>query len=175
LISILLLIISLGFAFLAFFYQKGQAARLTQDKIALAKNKDAFVPGTIEELIRLDTRIGVGKELLTKHNVLSPVFSVLETSVVKTIRLKRFSMSYGEDGSLLLDMSGTAPNFDSVAQQADVFSRSEYLRDIVFSNLSLGGDSSVSFSLKARVVPSILSYVGAISSAQSSNTNTSTQ
>lgn len=166
LISVLLLVISLGFAFLAFFYQKSSAQKLVDDKIALAKSKEAFVPGTIEELIRLDSRIEVGKELLNKHTIMSPIFSMLEKKTINTIQFRRFSVSYGEGGAFLIDLSGVAPKFDQIAQQSDEFSKSDDLRDIVFSNLSVGVDGRVSFSVKARVLPSILSYVGQVTAAQ---------
>lgn len=114
-------------------------------------------PGIIRELIRFDNRIVSTKKLASEHLVLSSLFEFLEVSTPKTVRFSSFSYSMSNEG-LELSMNGEARGYAALALQADIFSKSQYLKNSIFSDLNLNGKGDVNFSFKATVDPSLVSY-----------------
>lgn len=109
------------------------------------------------ELIRLDARINSTKNLLASHVVISPLFDFLEDSTLSSVRFTDFDFSNSAKG-IELSMSGQARSYSSLALQADVLSKSQYLKNQVFSDLDLDDKGNVIFSYKAVIDPSLVAY-----------------
>src|SRR3989344_4992453 len=124
---------------------------------ALEEARATLQPETIRELTRLDDRIISTKELVSKHRALTPLFEFLEISTSRTVRFNSFSYSTTDRG-LELDMKGEARGYAALAFQADIFNKSKYFKDPIFSDLNLNEKGSVVFSFTAVVDPSLVLY-----------------
>lgn len=109
------------------------------------------------ELIRLDARITSTKTLLANHVVISPLFDFLEDSTLGAVRFTDFEFANSDKG-VELSMSGQARSYSALALQANVLSKSQYLKNQVFSNLDLDEKGNVIFSYKATIDPSLVAY-----------------
>ena len=140
-----------------FGYNKYLASSISQMGSDLEAARTTLEPESIKELTRLNSRIVTTQELLTNHTVLSPLFEYLESSTVKTVRFSQFNYSTTDKG-LTLVMKGQARGYSAVALQADIFSKSKYIKNPIFSDLSLDNSGNVIFSLTSTLDPSIISY-----------------
>lgn len=138
-------------------YNKYLQSSISKMGTDLENARTTLEPESIRELTRLNSRIVTTQELLLKHTVLSPLFDYLETSTVKTVRFTQFSYSTTDKG-LTLVMKGQARGYTAVALQADIFSKSKYLKNPIFGDLSLDNSGNVVFSMTAVLDPSIISY-----------------
>jgi len=128
----------------------------------------------ISELTRLDNRITSSRELILAHQNLSPLFEFLEVSTPRTVRFSDFRYSMTPQG-LELSMTGEARGYAALALQAEIFDKSPYFKDSIFSDLRLNTKGDVTFSFRAIVDPSLVSYqreVERIGTATSTATST---
>ncbi|MEX2013640.1 MAG: hypothetical protein WD897_01875 [Parcubacteria group bacterium] len=130
---------------------------IEQMGVDLENARATIEPEVIRELTRLDNRIISFKQLVSEHQILSPLFEFLEVSTLKTVRFSDFRYSVTEKG-IELSMMGEARGYAALALQADIFNGSQYFKDSIFSNLSLNDRGDVNFSFKTTVDPSLVSY-----------------
>lgn len=172
-ISVLLALGVFGYKF----YLKYSIDKMGAD---LENARATLQPEVIRELTRLDNRIISSQELIKRHQILSPLFKFLEVSTPKTVRFNNFGYSMTEQG-LELSMTGEARGYMALAFQADIFNKSPYLKNSIFSDFSLNERGDVRFSFKAVVDPSLVSYqremerLGVPVPAVATTTATSTQ
>ena len=178
LLSIILFITAITLALGVWLWQNSLTSQIEKDKAALVAAKNSYEEDTINNLIRLDDRIGESKALLSKHLAVSPVFIMLEKNVLKNIRLKTMKFSDTADGKIKVNLTGTASNYDVLSKQSDAFgalATKKIISEPVISNFVLLPDSSVSFDFTTSVDPSLVSYGNTVNSeaAQTDNTATS--
>ena len=125
--------------------------------VDLERARATLEPETIRELTRLNDRMISTQELISKHHILTPLFEFLEKSVPIRVRFSNFRYSVTEKG-LELSMRGEARGYAALALQADIFSKSQYFKDSIFSDLNLNERGDVDFSFKAIVDPNLVSY-----------------
>lgn len=165
-ISIIVFLVSLSLMAWVTLTKTAMINQINEDKAVIEKNKSEFETGTIESILRLDSRIKVAQSLLDKHVAVSPIFNFLEQRTLRSVRFKNFkfySSGKGTDGKdvVKVEMSGQAKDFKTIALQANEFGKAEYrdvIREVNFSDLNLTQDGLVSFSFSAYVVPSFISY-----------------
>ncbi|MBX4195668.1 hypothetical protein KW796_01775 [Candidatus Parcubacteria bacterium] len=114
-------------------------------------------PETITKISRLDSRIVSTGKLLDRHIVLSPLFTYLENSTLKTVRFNEFQYKATDKG-LELSMRGQARGYAAVALQSEIFNKSPYFKQPIFADLDLDDKGNVTFSFKAYVDPTLVSY-----------------
>lgn len=156
-LALVIFIISVFLAVGIFGYKFYLKYRIDKMGADLEEARATLEPEAIRELTRLDNRIISTQELVAKHHVLSPLFEFLEVSTPKTVRFSNFRYSMTEKG-LELSMKGEARGYTALALQADIFSKSEYFKDSIFSDLNLNEKGDVNFSFKTIVDPSLVSY-----------------
>ena len=129
-----------------------------EGNLNLAKNR--FEPSKINQLQVLDKRLRVSTEILSKHLAISPIFQALQDITMKTVRFTRFGYDFVDEKSakISVKMSGSAIGYRSIALQSDLFAKSEYFINPVFSNLSLDNSGNVLFDLEFIVDPSFVDY-----------------
>ena len=147
-----------------FGYEKYLLSSIAQRGDDLNKAREALNPGTIRDLLKLNSRIVSTQDILSKHTVLSPLFDFLESSTYKSVRYTVFNFSNDKD--LTITLSGQARGYAAVALQADTLSRSKYILNPVFSDLTLDDKGNVLFSFKASLSPDIISYKRQIDSGE---------
>ncbi len=156
--------ISLVLALGVFGYKLYLSNHIDDLAIKLQEGKDSLQVESIEELIKLNKRIIATNELIQKHQVLSPLFSLLEQETLKNVRFNSFSYTGASSGGLLM-MKGEARGYAALALQADALERTEKLRDLVFSDFGLDAKGNVTFSLQASVNPELSSYTHSLSTS----------
>jgi hypothetical protein len=134
-------------------------------KESIDRQRAAFEPATIEELLRLDKRINASYALLKGHTALSLVFSDLEGRTVQNVRFRDFKYEPAGPGKFSVTMSGTAKSFNAVALQSDSFGKSDVIKDPIFANLNLDQNGDVIFDFTAVVDPARISYATIVAGA----------
>jgi hypothetical protein len=165
-VAIIIFLVSLSLMAWVTFTKTNLINQIKENKAIIEKNKGEFEAGTIESILRLDSRIKVVQSLIDNHVVVSPIFNFLEQRTLKSIRFKNFKFynsGKAADGSdiVKVEMSGQAKDFKTIALQANEFGKIEYrdsIKEPVFSDLNLTADASVSFSFSAYVIPKFISY-----------------
>lgn len=169
LVSIIIFLISIGLAGYVFLEKNILINKIVEYQKTINANKGGLISDerTIENLVDLNSRTIVAKDLLSKHVAISSIFSFLQGTTLKSVRFKNFNFSSAgknESGEnrVSIQMSGQARDWETVALQADIFGNQDIKQIITepkISNLALNADGSVSFVFSALVTPSYLSYV----------------
>lgn len=148
----------------AYFYHAVLVKRVDDMSNQLELAKSRFEPSLISDLQTLDRRIQGADQLLAGHMIVSPLFDSLQALTLKTIRYTKFEYDIGKPDNLLsnditIDIDGqSASGYTPIALQADVFSQNKYIKDPVFSNLTIDPFGKVNFHLTFSVDKSFVSY-----------------
>lgn len=134
--------------------------RIKQMGVALEQARTALNPEAIRELTNLNSRIIAAEALVGAHRLITPLFAFLESSTPASVRFTSFDYSATEEG-LTLILNGEAKGYAALALQAQIFNSSRYLRNQIFSDLTLNDRGGVEFSFKALVNPELLVYTAA--------------
>ncbi len=125
---------------------------------SLLDARTSLAPEVINKISNLDGRIVSTRELLDKHIVLSPLFDFLENSTLRTVRFSQFRYESADSRGLTLSMQGQARGYAALAFQAQIFNATPYMKNVMFSDLSLDEKGNVNFSFKADLDPSVISF-----------------
>lgn len=159
LISAVLFVASLVLGVGVFLYQqfldKSSSSKVDQLKRAQA----AFEPSLIQEITRLDDRMRVADIVLSNHIALSVFFHMLEQVTLSTVSFRSLNFEAADPQNMTIKMDGIAKSVNSVALQADTFSKVGVIASPIFSNIDREQDG-VHFSLTALLNPASLRYVG---------------
>jgi hypothetical protein len=164
-VSVILLVIIALSSGIMFLY-KGYLEKNKQELSAsLLKTRDNFNKDTIAQLQLYDKRASVAKEILKNHIVLSPLLKLINDITLSSVQYTKFSHDT-KDNVFSVKMSGVAPDYKSIALQADVFStdKASMLKDVVFSNLVKTKTNDITFDVNFDVDPALLSYLNNLSS-----------
>jgi len=166
-ISLLLLFTVLLASIALYFYKGILVSNIAQQENTLNLAKNRFEPSKITELQVLDKRLKAATEILAHHIVVTPIFQALGAITMKTVRYTKFSYALGDnkDSKVLIQMSGLAVGYRSVALQSDLFAKNKNLIDPVFSNLTLDDKGNVLFDLEFSVDPSFVDYKSTVEAA----------
>ncbi|QQG38216.1 MAG: hypothetical protein HYS26_01525 [Candidatus Kaiserbacteria bacterium] len=164
LVSLVLFVASLALAGGVFLYdqylQSSSASKIDQ----LERAKAAFEPTLIEELTRLDDRMRAAGEVLQQHISPSAFFQMLEASTISTVAFTSLDFQVVDNGRMTVDMDGVAASVNSIALQADVFSKGGMVTNPIFSNIDRESDG-VHFDLSAFLNPVAINYAQLVSGA----------
>ncbi|MFM2383596.1 MAG: hypothetical protein RIQ72_168 [Candidatus Parcubacteria bacterium] len=167
LISFLLLVASIAGAIGVFVWNKTVIANTEKGRKQLEDHKNAFDPTSIKVFTDLDNRIDVASTLLHSHVAASEIFPRLQANTLKTVRFNNFSYTNGGNGKIIINMSGEAQDYESMALQAQQFTKPE-LRDSfkgpIFSNFSKSKDTVV-FTFSSGIDPYVIDYYQSRTSA----------
>ncbi|MEK7227848.1 MAG: hypothetical protein AAB681_00645 [Patescibacteria group bacterium] len=169
-------VIGTGLAFAGvFLYQKqlvDQKAKLEQ---SIGDARDGIGTEFVSDMKRLDARISGVKELIKNHVVVTPIFEALEATTLRSVQYKDFGYIVKNDqttktDSLIVDLTGTAKNYATIALQSDAFSANKLIKNPVFSNLTVDDKSrTINFKLTFSVDIADLSYQTFIDSLNKKN------
>jgi hypothetical protein len=183
-ISIIIFIISLGAAGVAYAWENILNSEQNQYKDTLAKDQDQFNTDLINTLTKANTKIDIAKSLIANHLAASEIFNIIGQLTIGSVQWKSFTFSApatsgssaaGTSKDITISMQGETDSYYSVAYQSDVFGQSselganQVIKNPVLSNLSVGSDGKVGFSFTASVNPSELSYVSELSGGNASS------
>lgn len=160
LIITLILIISILASGGLYFYKLYLNKQKDSLSSSLSLSRDSFEKDTIEELELFNRRTEAANKILSSHIVLSPLFSLLGEITIPQVQYTRFEEQIDDKGVIVVNISGIASDYRSIALQADIFNsaKGRYFKNILFSNLTKDKNNNVSFNLKFNVDPELLSY-----------------
>ena len=142
-----------------YFYKGLQNRKIGKMEDELVLAKDRFESAKIIQLQQLDKRLKASSEILSKHVAVSPIFKILQAITMKTVQYTEFNYQLSEtDSKVHVIMRGLATGYRSIALQADLFAKNEYLIDPIFSNPSLDSRGNVIFDLDFYVDSSLVNY-----------------
>ncbi len=168
LLSLLIFIASLVAAGAAFGYSRYISISLESKKSSLAKYQQAYDLPTIQALVRFDSRITEARAIIANHISPSAIFYFLSQQTLENVQFTNFDYSLGSDGLVKVTMSGVAESFSTIALQSDQLAASKMLKDIVFSNITIGEKGKVGFSVSATVDRSLILFSRTVGGATQS-------
>lgn len=113
---------------------------------------------TIEQMSQFGKKLDLTKSIISKHQVISGFLEYLASSTVSTVYFANFSYGDLNNGELTVNVDGRATDYASIALQEDVFSKSEYVKSMSFSGLSLSEKGQVSFDLSLSIDQKVSNY-----------------
>lgn len=158
LISVLLLFISGLMLGGAFMYEKMLTNRIDVLSESMKRARASFEPAFINQLDQTAKQVKAGEALLDQHRVITPVFEFLEEKTLETVSLNSFDYSSLSGGSPVLQLSGAAKSYSTLALQIEEFQTGNNLVGITTSGLTLGGDGSVNFDARLIFKSEFISY-----------------
>ena len=173
LISTVIFIVIIAGAIAVFFYQSYLTGAIASDKQSLNLTQGEFDPATINQIIRLDTRLNVADSLLSGHVASSNLFTALENSTLQTVRFSDFAFTTSDQNSITLTMKGEAQSFSDVALQSAAFNRTTYFKNLVTSDLSVEQSGLVSFNMTMTIDPSVVGYTPPVGTTSQPSPTTS--
>lgn len=127
--------------------------------------QESFQLEKIKELINANDRIASSKILLEQHVTLSKLLYLFQDLTVKRVRIQKLTYST-KSGAPTVSISGQALNYNALADQANIFSKNDYLKNGQFSNFVLENNGNVKADYVATIDTSLVSYKKAIDSTQ---------
>jgi len=141
-----------------FFYKGYVEASNETKKTEVREAIENFEPELTKELTTLKARVDAGKYLVNNHSAVSVLFALLGLNTAQTIRFQSMDVSISQDKKITLSLQGESRSYNAIAFQSDIFSKVEYIKNPIFSNLSLGEDGVITFNVSAEIDPSAISY-----------------
>ncbi len=157
------LVVLLGTGVL-FFYERHLSLRIDELKMEFAEAEKNIDRDFFDTVGAFDVRLQRVIEILTNHVAASEVFALLEANTLRSVYLTEFQ--FGGTGSYSMTFSGIAPNFESLALQADELRANAYLTETDFGEISLDESGNVVFGVSASVDPSLIRYASLFAEAE---------
>jgi len=164
-VAVIIFIVSIVAALGVFIYQRSLVSSISDMSTRLAKARDEFELGFLDEVYKLNSRIGVAKELLGTHVAPSAIFSLLEETTLSSIRFRSMSLSGMLSRDITIALQGEANSYNSIALQSDVFGSNPAFKDPIVSDFGPDERGNVSFDFNAVIDPSFISYRKTISAS----------
>lgn len=159
LIAFVLFLAALVSAGGAYLYRSSIQADIKEYKLSLQKAKNAFEPSLITELQILDKRLNAATMILDKHVAVSPIFMLLQSITLPTVRYSDFTYEIDEKTNLVnVDIKGEAKGYNYIALQADLFGKNKFIKNPIFSEFVLDQTGNIDFNLTFSVDKSLVSY-----------------
>ena len=168
LIGIVLFVASAALAGAVFLYEQYTISSSASKSEQLKRAKEAFEPALIHELTRLDDRMRAADQILGSHIAPLALFDALQQTTLSTVSFKSLTLEIIDPQNINIKMAGVAQGVNSIALQADLFSKSGVLANPIFSDINRQIDG-VHFNLSALVNPSAINFAQLIHSAGAAN------
>lgn len=162
--AVVLCIASIALAVGVFLYGQYLATEGAAKLAQLERAKTAFQPALVQQLTRLDDRMHSADRVLSTHIAPSLFFKALEQATLKTVSFQTLDFQGADSQNLAIKMAGIAQGVNSIALQADLFSKNGVITNPIFSNIARQADG-VHFNLSAIVSPAAINYVSQLVNA----------
>lgn len=158
--GVVLLVASIALAVAVFLYQQFLQTESASKLEQLQRAKAAFEPSLIQQLTRLDDRMHAADGLLSSHVAPTALFHALEAGTLSTVSFQTLDFEADDPHHITIKMQGIAESVNSIALQADLFSKNGVITNPIFSGIARQSDG-VHFNLSAIVNPNAIKYSGA--------------
>lgn len=157
-ISIIVFIASVLGLGVAISYDRSLETQIIELDKLIGDYEDAFDRPLLEEIARVDKKIKSAREILAKHRSLATMFDFINKNTLHAIRFTAFGFEDGGEDGFVLTLQGVGRDYSSIALQSDAFVQTRRLKNVVFSNLRLNNDGTISFLLTAEIEAPLLAY-----------------
>ena len=164
LIAIVLLVASGALAGAVFLYAQFLNTESSSKLAQLKRAEAAFEPALIQQITRLDDRMHAADVILGTHIAPTAFFKALEGATLQTVSFQTLTLDAQNMQHVNLKMQGIARSVNSIALQADLFSKNGVVTSPIFSNIARQADG-VHFDLAAIVNPSAINYAALLAAA----------
>src|SRR3989344_7165961 len=120
--------------------------------------REAFHPEKMQELIDANSRIMAVKGLLEKHIASSEHLVLLQSLTVKRMRFNSLSYVNKNLGLPTLSIDGEVATYNALAEQEEIFSKNEFIKNPQFSNFRLEENGVISVKFFTTIDPKLVSY-----------------
>ncbi len=155
-IFLLVFLVSAGL----FIYEMYLDSRVSAMEAQLPKVDEIFDPEFVKELTVADATIRSSEELLNTRVAPTVIFGLLEDLTAENIYFENFEYSShqlgGDEGTVVV-LEGSAPTFNAVAFQSDVFKNEENIKEATVRNIRLR-DGRVLFEATLKMEVKTLLY-----------------
>lgn len=141
-----------------FFYGRILSSTLNAREAALAKAAAAIDPATIKGFVRLRDRLNASQTLLKNHVALSNFFTSLEEILPTNVRFSSLHVTVDSAGITKVEGSGVAKSFNALAAASGAFASDGRVKNVIFSKISIHGDTSVSFGFSATLDSKMIAF-----------------
>ncbi len=159
--TIVLFVASAALGAGVFLYQQYLEAESSSKLAQLERAKVAFEPSLIRELTRLDDRMYAADKILSVHAAPSAFFRALQEATLVTVSFRSLDFQATDPQHMTISMVGVARSVNSIALQADLFSKNKVISGPIFSNIERQSDG-VHFNLSAIVNPLAINYASVL-------------
>lgn len=170
LVAIVIFVASAALAVGVFLYGQYLVTENTAKLAQLERAKEGFQPALIQQLTRLDDRMHAADRVLSAHIAPSIFFKALEEATLQTVSFQTLDFQAVENQNLTVKIVGVAESVNSIALQADLFSKNGVITNPIFSNIARQPDG-VHFNLTAVVNPSAINFSGSAAAAGGTDTS----
>lgn len=157
-VSLLIFIVSIAIGGGVYAYKAYLEKDVNDLSVSLNKVQKNLDPNAIKEFSVMDKRLRNSELLLNQHEVIFPVFKVLGTTTLPTVRYTKMDVSFSEAGDLNVSLSGESDGYRSIALQSQALAQNADLEDTIFSNFVVTPKGRVSFDLSFTVPKSDLVF-----------------
>ena len=157
-LSVVIFLASLAGLGGAILYAQQVRRDIAELDVLIERSEDAFNRPLLEEIARLDKKIESAREVLAGHISLLELFELIDGNTLHSVRFSAFGFDTGTDGIYTVTMQGVGRDYTAIALQSDAFVQTRRLKNVVFDNLRLASDGTVTFSMQAEVDPGLLDY-----------------
>jgi len=137
--------------------QIGDAGKQLEDARA------AILPDKIEELLDANSRISTVNGLLERHVVNSKMLVLLGDLAVTKLQFNDLTYT-NKTGSPVLRINGEVQTYNALAQQQDILTKNEYIKNPIFSNITLSDGGNIRFQFTSSIDLNLVSYKKAVES-----------
>jgi hypothetical protein len=156
-ISGVLFVASLSLTGFAYFYNKQLVAKKAELDAELVRRQKELRPNDVAYLRRLDQRLSMAAEVISKHAAFSNIFTFLEEATSQNVRFNKMSVVSSPTESKMT-LSGSARSINSVAYQSDIFRGEKASINPIFKGLKLNEKGTFSFSVDMSIDPKLVLY-----------------
>lgn len=161
LISIALVVFAVLAALAAFGYKTYLEGVRDAKAANLAEAERSIDRETVEDFIRLRSRLAVTETLIDQHIVLSRLLDVLEERSLQTVQFKQMTVKVNEDRTAILSVAGVAKSYNSLAAQSATIAEERRIKSAIFSGIGAETSGLVRFTLSAKLDPSLVTSADA--------------
>lgn len=116
------------------------------------KKSDQFGLEAIKSLVIIGERIKGSRKLLENHHNILPIFTFLEKKTLTSIYYTELSLNEKKSDSILtIHAKGIASSLADLSQQADSYSKTSNISNLVISNITRSADGLVLFHLDFEI------------------------
>lgn len=157
-ISLIIFIVSIGIGGGVYVYKTYLQKQLEELSVSLERVQKSLDPNVIKEFTVMDKRLRNAETLLSNHSVTFPLFDVLRSTTLPTVRYTKMDLAFTDTGALSANLSGESDGYRSIALQSQALAENANLSDTIFSNFVVTPKGRVSFDVSFTVPKADLAF-----------------